>query len=201
MGKLTYGALASLDGFIEDEQGQFDWAQPEEDVHRYINALEAKNAVFLYGRKLFQTMVWWESQEQFSGYPDYIQDYGRIWRNAEKIVYSRTLPKAGSEKTVIKPEFIPEEVRLLKETLAGDMSIGGAELAGAALSSGLVDDIYLFVFPVIVGKGKTVLQSRLKINLALEETKRFRGGVVLLHYRCIAPGFLSDAAAAPQRGR
>lgn len=201
MGKLTYGALASLDGFIEDEQGKFDWAQPEEDVHRYINFLEAKNEVFLYGRKLYETMVWWESQEKLSGYPDYVQEYGRIWRKVEKMVYSRTLLKADSDKTVIKPEFIPEEVRLLKKTLAGDMSIGGAELAGAALSSGLVDDIYLFVFPVIVGKGKAALQSRLKIKLALVETKSFQGGVVLLHYNCVESGLLSGAAAAPQNRR
>ena len=183
MGKMSYTAITSLDGFVEDEQGKFDWAEPKEDVHTYINQLENQNETLIFGRKLYETMVWWESQESLQDLPMYIKDYGRIWRKAEKVVYSRTLLEATSSKTTIRPNFDSDEVRRMKETRKGNIGIGGAELAGIAISHDLVDEVYLFIHPMIVGNGKPAIARGLRTRMSLEETKCFEGGVVLLHYR------------------
>jgi dihydrofolate reductase len=182
MGKLIYGALASLDGFVADGQGNFDWAEPKEDVHSYINGLEEQNQAILLGRKLYEIMTFWESEDALRGFPAYIQDYGRIWRKAEKIVFSRTLKSVGGSRTTIRSAFEAEEIRKMKETTAGNIGIGGSELAGVAMSHGLVDELYLFVFPVIVGDGKPAISRGAGMSLSLAETKRFEGGVVLLRY-------------------
>jgi dihydrofolate reductase len=187
MGKLIYAALASLDGFIEDAQGNFDWAEPAEDVHSYINSLEAQFQILLLGRKLYETLAVWESEEPWRGFPTYIQDYGRIWRTAEKIVFSRTLKKASSARTTIKPSFESEEIKRMKETTKANIGIGGSELAGVAMSQGLVDELYLFVFPVVVGDGKPAIARGLGIGLSLLATTRFEGGVVVLHYKVENP--------------
>jgi len=183
MGKLIYTAIASLDGFVEDTQGKFDWAEPKEDVHTFINQLEDRNKTMLYGRKLYETMVAWESEDWLKDLPGYIQDYGRIWRSADKIVYSRTLKQVASSKTAIKSAFDAEEIKRMKDSLKTNIGIGGAELAGVALSYGLVDEIYLFLHPVVVGAGKPAFAKAIGPRLSLENTQRFEAGVVLLHYK------------------
>jgi len=181
---LIYTAITSLDGFIEDEKGSFDWAEPKEDVHAHINDLERRNEVLVYGRRLYETMTAWESEESLRAYPEYIQDYGRVWRKARKIVYSRTLTKAATGNTEIRSSFAADELAAIKKDTAGDMGIGGPGIAALAIAAGLVDEIHLYIHPVIVGGGKPALGRGLSLRLALEETRSFDGGVTLLRYRC-----------------
>jgi dihydrofolate reductase len=187
MGKLIYTALASLDGFVADAQGNFDWAEPAEDVHSYINGLEAQNQTLLLGRKIYEIMAFWESEDAMLGLPAYIQDFGRIWRKADKIVFSRTLKSAGGSRATIRSNFESEEIKSLKETAEANIGIGGSELAGVAMSQGLVDELNLFVFPVVVGDGKPAIARGTSVRLSLEETKRFESGVVVLHYKVENP--------------
>lgn len=186
MGKLIYATLCSLDGYIEDTHGSFDWAEPPEEVHRYINTLDARCGVMLFGRKLFDIMTFWESEETLKDFPYYIQEYGRVWRKAEKIVYSRTLTSVTSTNTTLRHELDADEIRRLKAERQTDISIGGAELGSAALSQGLVDELYLFINPVIVGGGKPAFRPGPQIKLTLLETKQFAGGIVLLHYSVLS---------------
>lgn len=183
MGKMIYTAITSLDGFVEDEHGKFDWAEPNEEVHTYINQLEDRNETLILGRKLYETMAVWEAEESFKDLPMYIKEYGRIWRKAEKIVYSRTLLEAAGAKTIIRPNFDPDEVKRMKETGKGDIGIGGSELAGVALSHDLVDEVHLFIHPIVVGNGKPAIARGFRRRMSLKETKCFEGGVVLLQYR------------------
>jgi len=182
MGKLTYTALTSLDGYVEDEKGQFDWAMPGEDVHRFVNDLERQNAVLLYGRKIYETMVFWESEDALKDFPDYIQEYGRIWRSAEKVVYSHGLTEAKSARTTFRASLDADEVIALKARTSGNLALGGANLASQALALGLVDEVSLIVFPVVVGGGKPAFGRQVQAKLTLVETRNFEGGVVLLRY-------------------
>jgi dihydrofolate reductase len=173
MGKLIYSAIASLDGYIEDEQGRFDWAAPDDDVHAFINELERPVRTYLYGRRMYETMVAWETVDS--------HPYAEIWRAAEKIVYSRTLESAASGKTRIERDFDPEAVRRLKEE--GDISVGGPALAAEAIRAGLVDEYQLFFVPVVVGGGKRALPDGARIELELLDVHRFDSEVVYLRYR------------------
>ena len=173
MGKLTYSAICSLDGYIEDEQGKFDWAAPDDEVHAFINELERPVGTYLYGRRMYETMVAWETVDS--------HPYAEIWRAADKIVYSRTLESVASARTRIEREFDPEAVRRLKEQ--GDVSVGGPALAAEAIRAGLVDEYQLFLVPVIVGGGKRVLPDGVRLDLELLGERRFEGGVVYLRYR------------------
>ena len=181
MGKLIYTAICSLDGYVADEQGSFDWAEPQEEVHSFINGLEARNEVVLYGRKLYEVMLAWESLE-LESLPLYIQDYARTWRRTEKIVYSRTLKQVQSTKTTLRSNFDPQELSTLIDSTKGDLGIGGPELAGQAMAHALVDEVNLFVYPEIIGGGTRALAQRIRARLSLVETKQFDRGVVLLHY-------------------
>jgi dihydrofolate reductase len=181
MGKLTYAAIASLDGYVEDEEGKFDWAVPDAEVHGFVNELERPIGTYLYGRRMYETMVFWETAGD--GEPPVFHDYAEIWRAAEKVVYSRTLRTVSSARTRIEPEFDRDGVRQLKESSGSDLSIGGAELAGQALDAGLVDECHLFLFPVVVGGGKRALPDGVRARLELLDERRFRSGVVHLHYR------------------
>jgi dihydrofolate reductase len=183
MGKLIYSAIASLDGYVEDEDGNFDWAAPDEEVHTFVNELERPIDTYLYGRRMYETMVFWETASADSAEPRAFSEYAEIWRAAEKVVYSRTLESASSARTRIEREFDPEAVRRLKAEAGSDISIGGAELAGEALRGGLVDEVHLFLNPVIVGGGKAVLPSDLRLGLELLDQRRFEGGVIYLRYR------------------
>jgi dihydrofolate reductase len=182
LGKLVYTTNASLDGYIEDEHGSFDWSEPDEELHNFFKSMEEQTPITLYGRKLYETMAVWESDEWLKDMPAYIQDFGRVWQMGEKIVYSRTLTSVSTSKTTLRREFDPSEVERLKEETVGNIGIGGAELAGVAITHGLVDEVNLFVHPVVVGGGKPAFTRGLTMHLTLEETRRFNDGIVMLRY-------------------
>jgi dihydrofolate reductase len=180
MAILTYVAIASLDGYVEDEQGKFDWVAPDEEVHAFVNDLERTVGTYLYGRRMYETMAYWETDDDR---PPVYQDYAEIWRAAEKVVYSRTLQTVSSERTRIEREFDAEAITRLKENSRSDIAIGGAELAGQAIAEGLVDECHLLLGPVLVGGGKRALPAAVHAELELLDERRFRNGVVYLRYR------------------
>jgi dihydrofolate reductase len=180
--KLVYSALASLDGFIEDSTGNFNWAAPDEEVHAFVNDLERPIGTYLYGRRMYETMVYWETVSTSGDRSAVSRDFAELWRAAEKIVYSRTLRAASSARTRIEPEFDPAAIRRLKRSSARDITIGGAELAGEAMAAGLVDECHLFLSPVLVGGGKRALPDNVRAQLELLDEHRFKGGVVHLCY-------------------
>ena len=183
MAKLTYTAITSLDGYIEDADGRFDWAAPDEEVHEFANDLERPVGTHLYGRRLYETMVFWERPPDLARQPRAFRDFAEIWQRADKIVYSRTLETLSSARTRIEREFDPEAVRQLKATADTDLTVGGAELAGRAIAAGLVDEYHLFLVPVLVGGGKPALPVGVRVRLEPLDARRFRNGTVYLHYR------------------
>jgi dihydrofolate reductase len=183
MAKLIYSAIASLDGYVEDEQGKFDWAAPDEEVHGFVNDLERPIGLYLYGRRMYETMVFWETAGEGSDEPAVIRDFAEIWRAADKLVYSRTLETVSSARTRIERDLDTDAICRLKEASASDISIGGAELAGQAIATGLVDEIHLLLGPVLVGGGKRALPDDVRVQLELMDERRFQSGVVHLHYR------------------
>lgn len=182
MAKLIYSMLGSVDGYYTDAAGRFDWAAPDETLHAFVNDLERSVGTYLYGRRMYDTMVFWEDAS-FDGEPAVYCDYAEIWRAADKVVYSRSLDKPSSAMTRIESDFDPEVIRELKTSATADISIGGGELAGQALAAGLVDEMHLFVFPIIVGGGKRVLPKDVGVGLELLDEHRFASGVVHLGYR------------------
>jgi dihydrofolate reductase len=183
LAKLIYAAIASLDGYVEDEAGGFDWAMPDEEMHAFVNDLERPLGTYLYGRRMYETMVFWETAGREADEPPVFADYADIWRAAEKVVYSRTLQSPSSAKTRIERDFEANAIRQLKQASASDLAIGGAELAGRAFAAGLVDACHLFVCPVLVGGGKRALKDNVRAQLELLDERRFGNGVVHLHYR------------------
>ncbi len=183
MARLIYSAIASLDGYVEDEQGKFDWAAPDEEVFAFVNDLERPIGTHLYGRRMYETMVYWETVSSGNDQAAVIRDFAEIWWAAEKVVYSRTMPTVSSERTRIEREFDASAIRRLKESSRSDITIGGAELAGRAIAEGLVDECHLFLGPVLVGGGKRALPAGVHAELELLDERRFRSGVVYLHYR------------------
>jgi dihydrofolate reductase len=182
--KLVYMAVASLDGYIEDEDGKFDWAVPDEEVHTFINDLERPVGTHLLGRRMYDVLVYWETIA-LAGQPASIRDFAAIWRAADKIVYSKTLEQVSSARTRIERNFDPEAVRELKAAAARDLSIGGPALAARAFEAGLVDEVQLFLSPIVVGNGKRALPADVRVQLDLLDDRRFGNGVVHLHYRMI----------------
>ena len=172
--------MTSLDGYIEDERGSFDWAEPDDEVHGLANDLARPVGTHLYGRRMYETMVWWETGGDDEAVT---RDFAEVWRGAEKVVYSRTLQRVSSERTSIEREFDAAAVRRLKDTATSDLTIGGAELAGQALVAGLVDECHLFLIPVLVGGGKRALPAGVHAQLELLDERRFSSGVVYLRYR------------------
>jgi dihydrofolate reductase len=184
MAKLIYTAITSLDGYIEDADGKFDWAEPDEEVHRFVNDLERAVGTYLYGRRLYETMVPWGHPADPAEQPPFVRDYAEIWQNADKIVYSRALRAASSARTRIEREFDPEAVRQLKAASTRDLTVGGAELAAQAVEAGLVDEYRLFLAPVVVGGGKrSFYNNNVRANLELLDERRFCNGTVYLRYR------------------
>jgi dihydrofolate reductase len=177
---LIYIANTSLDGYVEDGTGAFDWINPDR-VHAFITELLQPIGTHLYGRRLYETMAYWDAPVE--GYPPEHRDFARVWQGAEKIVFSRTLMGAGTRNTTIERDFDREAIRKLKRESARELCIGGAELAGLALEADLVDECHLFVNPVIVGGGKPAFPAALRRNLELLETRRFDTGVVHVRYR------------------
>jgi dihydrofolate reductase len=183
MAKLIYSAITSLDGYVEDAEGKFDWAAPGEEVHAFVNDLERSVGTYLYGRRMYETMVYWENPPGSAEQPAYVRDFAEIWQRADKIVYSKTLQNASSAKTRVEREFDPDAVSRLKATAHRDLTVGGAELAAQAIEAGLVDEYQLFLVPVVVGGGKRSLPDNVRVTLELLEERRFRNGTVYLHYR------------------
>ena len=182
MTKLIYSAIASLDGYVEDEDGTFDWAAPDDEVHAFVNDLERPIATYLYGRRMYETMVYWETVSTAPDQAWVIREFAEIWRRAEKIVYSRTLQSASSARTRIVSDFDIGAIRQLKATSPADVAIGGAELAGQAIAAGVVDEIRLFLAPIVVGAGKRALPRDVRVRLQLLDERRFKSGVVYLEY-------------------
>ena len=182
MVKLIYTAIASLDGYVADEKGGFEWAAPDEQVHAFVNDHERAIGTYLYGRRLYQVMSFWESVDT-TGEPPVVADYAGIWRAADKVVFSRTLQTVSTARTRLVRDFDPEAVRQWKRSAERDISVGGAELAEVALRAGLVDECHLFLNPVIVGGGTAALPDGLRLDLELLDEDRFANGVVHLHYR------------------
>jgi dihydrofolate reductase len=182
MAKLIYSAITSLDGYAADEDGNFDWAEPDEEVHAFVNDLERPIDTYLYGRRMYEVMVAWETMD-LADQPTFIRHYAEIWRAADKVVYSTTLDAVSSARTRIERALEPEAVRQTKATAARDISIGGPNLAAQAIAAGLVDEIHLLLSPIVVGGGTRSLPERVRVGLELLDERRFGNGVVHLHYR------------------
>ena len=183
MAALVYTSIASLDGYVADASGDFGWAEPDEEVHRFVNEQEEGVGTYLYGRRLYETMAVWEAEDWLAGEPPLMHDYARIWRAAYKVVYSTTLDAVSTSRTRLERSFDPAAVRQLVDGSDRDVGVGGPTLAAAALLAGLVDECSVFVVPVVVGGGTPWLPDGLRLDLELVAERRFASGVVLLRYR------------------
>ncbi len=181
MARLIYTAITSLDGYVADADGKWDWSVPDEEVHTVVNDLERQIGTYLLGRRMYEVLVAWETMET-EGQPAHIADYAEVWRDADKIVYSRTLSEASSARTQIEPEFDVDAVRALKDSADRDLSVGGPTLAAEAIAAGIVDECNLFVSPAVVGGGTRALPDGVRWDLELAEARSFDNGVVLLRY-------------------
>jgi dihydrofolate reductase len=182
LAKLIYNAIASLDGYVEDESGGFAWAAPDQEVHAFVNELEREVGTHLCGRRMYETMVFWETEPSGDDEPEVMRDFAAIWRAADKVVYSRTLDTVTAARTRIERDFDPEAVRRLKADATTDISVGGAELAAQAFRAGLVDECHLFLVPILVGGGKRALPDGVRLELELLDERRFANGTVFLRY-------------------
>jgi len=182
MAKLIYSGIMSLDGYVADEDGNFDWSAPDAEVHAFVNDLERPIGTYLYGRRMYEVMLSWETARLVADQPAFVQDFTGIWQAADKVVYSTTLEKASTARTRIERRFDPESVRQLKEASTRDISVGGSHLAAQAIKAGLVDELHLVVTPIVVGGGTSFLPDHLGFELALLDERRFGNGVVHLHY-------------------
>jgi dihydrofolate reductase len=182
MGKLTYSTNVSLDGFVADNDGQFQWLAPDEELFAFVNDLVRRETLQLYGRRMYEIMTYWQT-EPADGKPGVELDFATMWRAADKVVYSTTLSQPSTPKTRIEKSFDPEAVRRLKESSKGDLSISGPTLAAHAFRAGLVDECHLFVHPIVIGGGLRALPSDLRVDLELQAERRFPSGIVHLGYR------------------
>jgi len=180
--KLIYLAISSLDGFVADEHGNFDWAEPDEEVHTFVNDVLRPVGTHLYGRRMYEVMVAWETMP-LDGQPPFMQDFAEIWRAAEKVVYSSTLDTVSSARTHVDREFDPETIRQMKAAAELDITVGGPALAAQAIKAGLVDEYHLILAPVVVGGGTQSLPTDIRLRLELLDEHRFANGMVHLHYR------------------
>ena len=187
MGKLIYAANVSLDGFLEDEDGRFDWSVPDEAVHAFWNEHERQIGTSLYGRRMYETMRVWEDDDWLADEPAVVRQYAQIWRDTDKIVYSTSLTEVSTARTRIEPSFDPEAVRRLKETSGADLSIGGAGIGAHAFRHGLVDECVLLLCPVLVGGGKPALPRGVRLDLELLDLRRFDNGVVAVRHAVRKP--------------
>jgi dihydrofolate reductase len=183
VGKLIYSAIASLDGYIEDADGNFDWAEPDEEVHAFVNDLERSAGTHLYGRRMYEMMVGWETDPTLAQQSPHMRDFAEIWQAADKVVYSKTLENVSTVRTRIERDFDPEAVRQMKASTDRDLLVGGPGLAAHAFKAGLVDECQLFLTPIIVGAGKRSLPDDVRLELELLDEHRFGNGVVFLRYR------------------
>lgn len=184
MAKLIYSAITSLDGYVADDQGKFDWGEPDEEVHSFINRLDRDVGTYLYGRRLYEVMAAWERiglDEQ----PVHIREFAEKWRDTDKVVYSSTLESVSTAKTRIERDFDPEVVRRMGAQAERHLTVGGPDLAAHAFRAGLVDECHLFLAPIAVGGGKRSLPNDVRVKLELTDQRRFRTGMVYLRYRCL----------------
>ena len=182
MARLIYSAITSLDGYVADEKDNFDWAAPDEEVHAFINDIERPVGTYLYGRRMYDTMVYWETAPTLADQPAVAQDFTEIWQAADKVVYSRTLETVSSARTRIERAFDPQAVRQLKAEAGRDLTVGGPDLAAQAINAGLVDELQLFLTPIVVGGGNRSLPKNVRLDLELLDERGFGNGVVYLHY-------------------
>jgi len=180
---LIYAAITSLDGYVADEDGNFDWAEPDEEVHTFVNDLERPVGAYLYGRRMYETMVYWETAHTLADQRPFERDFAAIWQAADKIVYSRTLDAVSSARTRIERNFDPDAIRRMKASAGRDITVGGPDLAAQAIKAGLVDECHLFVAPIVVGGGKPSLPDNVRLRLELLDERRFGNGMVHLRYR------------------
>jgi dihydrofolate reductase len=183
MAKLIYSAIASADGYVEDSEGKFEWGAPDDEVLGFVNDLERPVGTYLFGRRMYETMLYWETAHRLPGQPPLAREYISIWQAAEKIVFSKTLQSVPSARTRLERDFDPSRVRHLKSAAERDMTVGGADLAGQAMKAGLVDELRLILVPTVVGGGKRALPNDVRSELELLDTRRFAGGAVYLRYR------------------
>jgi dihydrofolate reductase len=183
MARLIYSAIASLDGYVADENGGFDWAAPDEEVHAFVNDLARPFGTYLYGRRMYEVMVAWETIDTDPDQTPVMLDFAEIWQAADKVVYSRTLEAVSSARTRIERDFYPEAVRRMKALSERDLAVGGPELAARAIEAGLVDEWHLFFAPIVVGGGKRSLPNNVRLKLELVDERRFGNGMMYLHYR------------------
>lgn len=183
MAKLVYAAIASLDGFVADEHGNFDWAAPDEEVHEFVNDLERGVGTHLYGRRMYEVMRYWETAHEEPDQPAVFHDYARIWQAADKVVFSQTLDRVSTTRTRLERHFDADAIGRLKAQARADLSVGGPHLAAEALRAGLVDEIHLFLTPHLIGRGNPALPDDVRARLDLTAERRFASGVVYLAYR------------------
>ncbi|MEP7021022.1 MAG: dihydrofolate reductase family protein [Pseudonocardiales bacterium] len=183
MAKLIYSAIASLDGYTVDEDGNFDWAAPDDEVHAFINDLERPIGTYLYGRRMYETMTYWETAHTQTDQSQVAMDFAQVWQAADKVVYSTTLQSVASARTRIEPEFDPESVRRLKASAGRDITVGGPHIAAQAIKAGLVEEIQLFLAPVVVGGGTRALPEHVSMKLDLLDERRFGNAMIYLRYR------------------
>jgi dihydrofolate reductase len=183
MAKLIYSTLSSLDGYVADEDGNFDWAAPDEAVHRFVNEIERPIGTYLYGRKMYDVMAYWQGAELLAHESAFIRDYAEIWQAADKVVYSTTLDSVSTARTRLESKFDPEAVRQMKDASQRDISVGGPALAAEAFRAELVDELHLFLNPIVVGAGNQSLPDDVRVELELLDERRFGNGVVYLRYR------------------
>jgi dihydrofolate reductase len=181
--KLIYSAITSLDGYVADVEGNFDWARPDEEVHAFVNDLERPIGTYLYGRRMYEVMSYWETAHTLADQLPVVQDFASIWQAADKIVYSKTLETVSGARTRLERDFDAEAVRRMKEQAVRDITVGGPGLAAQAIDAGLVDELHLFLTPIVVGAGKRSLPDGVRVKLELLGERRFGNGVVHLHYR------------------
>jgi dihydrofolate reductase len=183
MAKLIYSAITSLDGYIEDEAGNFDWAAPDDEVLNFLNDLERPIGTYLYGRRMYETMAYWETADVRKDQSPADWDWMQLWRAADKVIYSRSLETVSTARSRVEHDFDPSAIRAMKDSLERDITIGGPGLAAQAFRAGLVDQCQLFLTPVLVGGGKPALPTNVFLNLDLVTERRFGNGVVFLDYR------------------
>ena len=183
MARLIYTAITSLDGYVADEQGKFDWAEPDEEVHAFVNDLERSVGTHLLGRRMYEVMSYWDDPPMLDEQPPVIHDFAAIWRAADKVVFSRTLTTVSAPRTRLERDFDVEAIRRLKASATRDIAVGGPELAAQAMAASLVDEVHLLLNPIIVGGGNPALPAGVRVKLALLSERRFRNGVVHVGYR------------------
>jgi dihydrofolate reductase len=182
MAKLIYSAITSLDGYIADEDGNFDWAAPDQEVHTFVNDLERPVGTYLYGRRMYEVMAPWETDPTLADQSRVMRDFAELWQAADKIVYSKTLETPSTARTRIEPDFDPEAVRQMKTQAERDITVSGPDLAAQAIKAGLVDEFQLFFVPIVVGGGNQALPDHVRLELELLDERRFGSGVVHLRY-------------------